>query len=279
MLKEVYTLRNGVSIPKIGFGTAPLKGDEAYQAVKDALSAGYIHIDTAQIYQNEEEVGKALKDALVNREDVFITSKLDASVKEYDNAIQAFNGTLERLQIDYLDLYLIHAPWPWDEKYSNYDEGNVLAYKALETLYKAGKIKAIGVSNFSVADLENIRKNCEILPMVNQIKLHIGHPQNEIVEYCKKHNILVEAYSPLGRSKVLNHETIVNMANDYNVTSAQLCVRYVLEKEILPLPRSSNKEHIINNAAVDFSISREDLKMLDTLNIDSVEFGTPRKEK
>ena len=278
MLEEFFVLRNNVKIPKIGFGTAPLKGDEAYQAVKTAIEVGYRHIDTAQIYMNEEDVGRAIKDSKLSRKELFITSKLDASVKDYDGALKAFEGTLERLGLDYLDLYLIHAPWPWDEKFSNYDEGNVAAYKALETLYRQGKVRAIGVSNFSVNDLKNIQKHCDITPYVNQIKYHIGHPQRDIVEHCKEHQILVEAYSPLGRAKVLNHPEIVKMAEKYHVSSAQLCVRYPLENDILPLPRSSKKPHIIANKEVGFKLSKEDLQILDRLSIESIEFGTPAKK-
>ncbi len=273
-----FVLRNHVKIPKIGFGTAPLKGEEAYQAVKTALDVGYRHIDTAQIYLNEEDVGRAIQDANLPRETLFITSKLDASIKSYDSALEAFEETLKRLGLDYLDLYLIHAPWPWDDKYGNYDQGNVQAYKALEKLYNEGKVRAIGVSNFSVHDLENIKKNCEILPHVNQIKYHIGHPQEETVNYCKNHDILVEAYSPLGRAKVLNHPKLLEIAAKYAVSTAQLCVRYPLENGVLPLPRSSKRDHIINNKEVNFTLSSEDRSILDNLRIESIEFGTPRKK-
>ena len=275
--QDTFTLSNGVSIPKIGFGTSPLKGDEAYNAVKDALKAGYRHIDTAQIYQNETEVGKAIHDSGIPRNEIFITTKLDASVKNEAGALKAFEGSLKRLKVDYVDLYLIHAPWPWEEKYANYDKGNVLAFNALIQLEKSGKARAVGVSNFSVNDLENIKKHCEFMPRVNQIKLHIGHPQTDIVNYCKAHDILVEAYSPLGRAKVLNHETITQAAEQLGVSNAQLCVRYPLEKGILPLPRSSKPKHIIANRSVDFTIDKKIIDMLDALSIDSIEFGTPIK--
>lgn len=276
--QDSFTLSNGISIPKIGFGTAPLKGSDAYQATEAALKAGYRHIDTAQIYQNESEVGQAIHDSGIPRHELFITTKLDASVKTTKGAFEAFEGSLKRLQIDYVDLYLIHAPWPWEEKFANYDEGNILAFNALIELEKAGKIRAAGVSNFSVDDLENLRKHCKMMPRVNQIKLHIGHPQKAVVDYCNKHSILVEAYSPLGRAKVLNHETIVEQAKKLGVSPAQLCVRYPLEKGILPLPRSGKTEHIIANRSVDFTIDQKTLDILDNLSIESIEFGTPIKK-
>ncbi len=272
-----FVLSNDVLIPKIGFGTAPLKGDEAYQAVKTALKEGYRHIDTAQIYGNETEVGKAIHDSAVPRKDIFITSKLDASIKNYDEALTAFEGTLKRLNTDYLDLYLIHAPWPWDEKYENYDQGNIEAYKALLRLYEQKKVKAIGVSNFDVRDLENL-KTQNMVPMVNQIKYHIGHPQKAVVKYCQENNILIEAYSPLGRAKVLKHPQLVQLASQNRVSVAQLCIRYILEKAILPIPRSSTPKHIANNKSIDFALSKETIETLDQLSIESIEFGTPIKK-
>ncbi|MFP4286250.1 MAG: aldo/keto reductase [Candidatus Izemoplasmataceae bacterium] len=275
-MKAMFVLDNQVKIPSIGFGTAPLKGEEAYNAVMLALSAKYLHIDTAQNYQNEDMVGKAIKDSNIDREKLFITSKLDASIKDYDQALNAFHETLKKLDLDYLDLYLIHAPWPWDDKFSNHDEGNIEAYKALMHLYQEGKVKAIGVSNFDVRDLTNLKEH-GFTPHVNQIKFHIGHRQKEIVEYCKKESIQVEAYSPLGRSKVLNHPILIDMAKRYQVSVAQLCIRYVLQHEILPLPRSSTKQHIENNLLVDFVIKKEDMEVLDDLTIDSIEFGRKKE--
>ncbi|TVP97159.1 MAG: aldo/keto reductase [Acholeplasmatales bacterium] len=278
VLKDTFVLANGVHIPKLGFGTAPLKGAAAYQAVKTALDVGYRHIDTAAIYLNEEEVGRAVKDSGLNRDALFITSKLDASIKSYDAAIEACHASLKHLNTDYLDLYLIHAPWPWDEKYRDYSAGNVAAFKALEDLYKAGHVRAIGVSNFDPGDLENILAHCDIVPHVNQIKLHIGHPQFATVKMCKTHDILVEAYSPLGRAKVLTHPALVEMADRYGVSTAQLCLRYVLDKDILPLPRSANPKNILANTELHFTLDAADLKALDALTIESIEFGTPVKK-
>ncbi len=277
VLKECFTLRNGVTIPKIGFGTAPLKGQEAYDAIKNAIDIGYRHIDTAQNYGNEEEVGKAIKDSHLPREAFFITTKLDSKIKTYKGTIEALETSLNRLDTDYVDLYLIHAPWPWDQKFSNHDAGNVEAFKAMEHLLEVGKVRAIGVSNFEPKHLENIKKHCKTTPMVNQIKYHIGHTQQATIDYCNKEDILVEAYSPLGRGKVFEDETLKTMAQKYNVSVSRLCVRYILEKGILPLPRSAKREHIKSNKDVDFIIETEDMESLDKLTIESIEFGTPVK--
>lgn len=278
ILKDSFVLSNGVHIPKLGFGTAPLKGDEAYQAVLTALEVGYRHIDTAAIYMNEEEVGQAIKDSGLIREAVFLTSKLDARIKSYDAAITAFHESLKRLNTRYLDLYLIHAPWPWEEKYSDHSAGNVAAYKALESLLEDGYIRAIGVSNFDPDDLKNIKTHCSTVPHVNQIKLHIGHQQFETVAHCHRDGTLVEAYSPLGRAKVLNHPVLVEMANKYFVSTAQLCLRYVLDKDILPIPRSGNPKNILANTKLNFTLEKADMEVLDALTIESIEFGTPVKK-
>ncbi len=270
---ETFTLNNGSVIPSIGFGTAPLKGDEAYEAVLNALKAGYRHIDTAQAYQNEKDVGRAIADFGIAREDLFITTKLEASIKTYEGAIKALESSLENLNTDYVDLYLIHAPWPWDDKYSNHKEGNVEAYKALEYLYEIGKAKAIGISNFNVDDTKNILEHCSVVPQVNQIKYHIGHNQKEVHDYCSKHDILIEAYSPLGRGKILQHEVLVDMAEKYNVSTAKLSLRYILQKDVLPLPRSNNPKNISNNLALDFTLDKKDIESLDQLDIESIEFG------
>lgn len=272
---STFTLSNGISIPTVGFGTAPLKGQEAYEAVKHALFTGYRHIDTAAIYLNEVDVGKAIKDSQIPRESLFITSKLDASIKSYAGAIEAYEASLKALDLTYLDLYLIHAPWPWDAKYSEHHAGNVAAFNALIDLYKAGKVRSIGVSNFDIVDLQNLQKHCEMLPHVNQIKCHVGHFSHELIQYCQAHGMLVEAYSPLGRAKILAHESLRKIADKHGVSPALVCIRYPLEKGVLPLPRSSNPRNIEMNLTLEFSLDSEDLKILDALTLESVEFGTP----
>ena len=268
VLNEFYVLENGVKIPKIGFGTWQIpNGEVAYNSVMAALKNGYRHIDTAAAYRNEESVGKAVKDSGIPREDIFITTKLESHIKDYEGAKAGFLKTLKDLDMDYVDLYLIHAPWPWSEIGKNCDEGNVQAYKAMEEFYKAGKIRAIGVSNFSPRDIKNILTHCEIKPFANQINYHIGHHQGETDAYCKEKNILVEAYSPLGIGKLLSHPEVIKMAEKYGKSPAQICIKYDLQHDTLPLPKSTHEHRIIENVQLDdFEISAEDMAYLDRLD-------------
>lgn len=271
-LNEKYTLSNGIEIPKIGLGTWQVKeGNEAYHSVLFALKNGYRHIDTAQGYQNEESVGRAVRDSGINREDIFVTSKLESHIKDYEGAKLAFEKTLEKLNFEYLDLFLIHAPWPWSEMGKDCRKGNIEAYRAMEEFYLAGKIKAIGVSNFSPDDLENIIRNSQIVPHVNQIGYFIGLDQSETIEYCNERNIFIEAYSPLGIGYLLSNEDIKTIAKKYNKSTAQICIRYLLQKGTAPLPKSTHEERIIQNGDVDFEISDADMDFLDTIK------GDPRK--
>lgn len=260
---RIFTFHNGVNIPGIGFGTWQIPNEEAYKAVTTALENGYTHIDTALAYQNEENVGKAIQDSIISREKVFITSKLPAQIKGYDVTLEAFEETLSNLGVDYLDLYLIHAPWPWDNIGKDCTAGNIESWKAMEKLYKEGKIRAIGVSNFAEKDIQALIDACEIVPMANQIPFYVGRDQANLLQFCKQHNIVVEAYSPLATGQILDHSEIKEMATSYGVTSAQLCIRYCLEHGTLPLPKSTNKERIIENNQLDFSISPEDVQKLD----------------
>ncbi|MDY0074558.1 MAG: aldo/keto reductase [Acholeplasmataceae bacterium] len=268
-IHETYVLKNGVKIPKVGFGTWQVpSGDIAYNSVMLALKNGYRHIDTAAAYQNEASVGKAIKDSGIPRDQIFVTSKLQSHIKTYQGALDAFAKTLKELDMDYLDLYLIHAPWPWNEMGKDCSAGNVEAFKAMEKLYKEGKIKAIGVSNFSPKDMDNILKHCEIIPHVNQIAFFIGNNQEETHNYCNDKGILVEAYSPLAIGYALSNETIQKMAKKYNVTAAQLCIRYCIDKGTVPLPKSTHESRIIENTGLEFKISDEDIKFLDTIKDD-----------
>lgn len=268
-LIQTYTLSNGVKIPKIGFGTWQVpSGDIAYQSVAMALKNGYRHIDTAAAYQNEESVGKAIRDSGIPRKDIFVTSKLQSHIKTYEGALKAFEKTMKALDIGYLDLYLIHAPWPWNEIGKDCKEGNVLAYKAMEKIYKDGKVRAIGVSNFNTKDIDNILKHCEIVPHANQIGYFIGHNEKETDEYCKAKNILVEAYSPLAIGHLLKNNDIQDMAKKYEVTPAQVCIRYCIQKGTAPLPKSTHESRIIENSKVDFEIDNKDMIYLDSINDD-----------
>src|SRR5699024_4099877 len=196
-LTDTFDIYNGVKIPKVAFGTWQIPANQARQAVHDAIDTGYRHIDTALVYQNEKEVGQGIKDAGVKREDIFVTSKLPGGTKTYDGALADFETTMKNLDLDYLDLYLVHAPWPWDEIGSNYDKENAEVWRAMEEIYNSGRVKAIGVSNFNVHDLENVLKTATIKPMVDQIQYYIGFTEPKITEFAQNNHILVEAYSPL----------------------------------------------------------------------------------
>lgn len=272
ILQETYTLSNGVKIPKIGLGTWQVKeGDEAYNSVLMALKNGYRHIDTAEGYQNEESVGRAVSDSKIPREEIFVTSKLESHIKDYEGAKKAFYESLDKLGFDYLDLFIIHAPWPWSEMGKDCSEGNVLAYKALEEVYKEGKVRVIGVSNFSPSDVQNILDHCEVVPHVNQIGYFIGLDQSETIDFCTKRNIFIEAYSPLGIGYLLDNKDIQTVAKKYKKSAAQICIRYLLQKKTAPLPKSTHEQRIIQNGQVDFEISKEDMDFLDTIK------GDPRR--
>ena len=271
MLNECYELNNGVKIPKLGLGTWLIDNEKVVDVVKDALRVGYRHIDTAQAYGNEEGVGKAIRESGVPREEIFVTSKIAAEAKTYDEAYNSIVESLNKMGLDYLDLMIIHSPEPWAEfrGEKRYFEENKEVWRALETAYKEGKLKAIGVSNFLKDDLENILSSCKIKPMVNQILTHISNTKKELIDFCKEHDILVEAYSPIAHGAALKNETIKQMAEKYNVSVAQLCIRYVLELGLVALPKASTKEHIIDNSKVDFEISEDDMKILK--NMETIE--------
>jgi diketogulonate reductase-like aldo/keto reductase len=272
VLDQVFVLKNGVKLPKIGLGTWQVKdGDEAYHAVLAALKNGYRHIDTAEGYRNEESVGKAVRDSGIPRSEIFVTSKLESHIKTYEGALKAFEDTLKALQFDYLDLFLIHAPWPWSEIGKDCREGNVQAWKAMEKLYRVGKIRAIGVSNFDPNDIENILKHCEIIPHVNQIGYFIGLDQKKTLEYCETKGIVVEAYSPLGIGYLLSNPVIGEVAKKYDVSPAQICIRYCIQKNTAPLPKSIHEARIIQNTQVDFEIKPEDMAILEEIK------GDPRR--
>lgn len=258
-------LYNGILMPEIGFGTwkAPT-GEVTVEAVKAAIECGYTHIDCAAIYGNEKEVGLGIKESNVDRKNLFVTSKLWNDVRGYQETIDAFNQTLSDLQLDYLDLYLIH--WPRPVKYhDNYIEKNIESWKAMEDLYKQGKIKAIGVSNFKVHHMEEIMKNCEIKPMVNQIEFHPSCLEKEIRDFCKKENIVVTGYSPLANGKVFECKELVEFSEKYGVSIAQLCIRYALQHDVIPLVKSVTKERIKANLNVNFVISDEDMEKIDKI--------------
>jgi diketogulonate reductase-like aldo/keto reductase len=268
IVDECYVLENGVQVPKIGLGTYQMSnGKVAYNAVLFALRNGYRHIDTARDYGNEPSVGHAIRDCGIERKEIFVTSKLPLppGVTTYDGALASFDKTIKELSLDYLDLYLIHAPWPWDKIGEDFRLENSSVWKAMEEIYKSGRCRAIGVSNFDVSDLTAIMESCEIKPMVNQIKFHIGITQEKITHFCQQSNILVEGYSPLATGYILGNKTIAAIAKKYDSTVPKICIRYILQRGVLPLPMSTNPEYILQNLDVDFEIEADDMKFLDGL--------------
>lgn len=265
VLNENYTLSNGVKIPKIGLGTWLIPDGEAAQAVRDAVAMGYRHIDTAQAYGNERGVGEGVRTCGVPREKIFITSKVAAEHKTYESAAKSIDESLAKLGMDYIDLMIIHCPQPWAEFRGErrYFTENKEVWRALENAYKDGKVKAIGVSNFLVDDLENILDGCEVKPMVNQILTHITNTPLELINFCREHGILCEAYSPIAHGEALKNRLILSVAEKYSVTPAQLCVRYALQLGMVVLPKTSNPEHMKNNADIEFEISAEDMDILE----------------
>ncbi len=264
--EQTFTLYNGVTIPSIGFGTWQVEdGKSAFDSIMYALKAGYTHIDTAYAYGNEKSIGEALKKADIKRSDVFITSKLPSHIKTYDGAIEYFNKSITDLDTDYLDLYLIHAPWPWSNVGEECTSGNIEAWKAMIDLYNAKKIRSIGVSNFSITDIKALIEATNVKPMVNQIRYFIGNTQEELTTYCMENDILVEAYSPLATGKIIENEKLQQIAKKYDVSIAKLCIRYCIERNTLPLPKSVNEGRIIDNIDVDFKISDEDMEFLNSL--------------
>lgn len=263
-MNEFFELSNGLKIPKVGLGTWLIDNDKVEEVVECALEAGYRHIDTAQAYGNEEGVGKAIRKSNIARQDLFITSKIAAEAKTYQEAYDSINETLNKMGLDYLDLMIIHSPQPWQEfrDDNRYFKENKEVWKALETAYQEGKVKAIGVSNFLKDDLENILNSCQIKPMVNQILTHISNTKTELIKFCKENDILVEAYSPIAHGAFLKNENIIAMANKYNVSVARLCIRYIIQLGLVALPKASSKEHLIDNLKVDFEISEEDMEVL-----------------
>ena len=265
VLNENYTLSNGVKIPKIGLGTWLIPDGEAAQAVRDAVAMGYRHIDTAQAYGNERGVGEGVRTCGVPREEIFITSKVAAEHKTYESAAKSIDESLAKLGMDYIDLMIIHCPQPWAEFRGErrYFTENKEVWRALEKAYKDGKVKAIGVSNFLVDDLENIFDGCEVKPMVNQILTHITNTPLELINFCRECDVLCEAYSPIAHGEALKNRLILSVAEKYSVTPAQLCVRYALQLGMVVLPKTSNPEHMKNNADIEFEISAEDMDILE----------------
>ena len=264
---ETFQLSNGVQIPKLGLGTWRIGNEDAATVVRDALKIGYRHIDTAQAYENEAGVGEGIRESGIARDDVFVTTKLAAECKNYAQAMDQIDGSIAALALDHIDLMLIHSPQPWSEfrEGKSFDDGNLEAWRALEEAHRAGKLRAIGVSNFERADLDNLIDHGSVRPMVNQILAHISNTPFDLIEYSRSQGMLVEAYSPIAHGAVLDDQNLVEMEGKYGVGVAQLCIRYCLQLGLLPLPKTVNPQHMRSNAAVDFSISDEDMEVLKTI--------------
>ncbi len=247
-------------IPSIGFGTSLVIGNECIEVIKKAIQVGYRHIDTASAYKNEIEIGQAIKSSNINREELFITSKVWKDSMGYESTLKSFENSLKNLQLEYIDLFLIHWPKNNDKKL------NVDTWKALEKIYKEGKAKNIGVSNFLKHHLEIILDECEIQPSVNQIEFHPGLIRKETIDFCKEKNIVVEAWAPLGKGKMLQNETLQNIAKKYNKSTAQLCLKWCLQNEVIPLPKSENEDRMRQNLELfDFEINKEDMNTINNM--------------
>jgi diketogulonate reductase-like aldo/keto reductase len=258
-IKGRWQLATGVEMPYLGLGVWQTEnGEQVVHAVKWAIESGYRHIDTAAIYQNEIGVGRGINESGVDRSDIFITSKVWNSDQGYDSTLKAFDSSLKKLGTDYLDLYLIH--WPVAGKYRD-------TWKALEYLYKEKRVKAIGVSNFLKHHLEDLLSDVDIVPMVNQLEFHPYLLQQQLQDFCKSHQIQYEAWSPLMQGKAFDIEELQRIAQAYDKSVAQLLIRWNLQKGVITIPKSSNRDRIAQNADVfDFMISDEDMKRIDALD-------------
>lgn len=260
---DTYKLSNGVGIPCIGFGTWQTPdGDVAVRSVAAAIEAGYRHIDTAQAYGNEESVGKGIRESGINRKDLFVTTKLWNSNHSYKLTMRSFEESMNKLGLDYLDLFLIHWPNPIAFR-DHWQEANAESWKAMEELYEAGKIRAIGVSNFRPHHIEEILKTAKVAPMVNQIRLCPGDTQDETVDWCRAHGMVLEAYSPLGIGQIFEVPEMQKLAEKYQRSIAQVCIRWSLQRGYLPLPKSVTPSRIQENLKVfDFELSDEDVQLI-----------------
>lgn len=262
-MNDTYQLSNGLEIPCLGFGTYNPGGGDTKEIVLNAIKAGYRYFDTASLYETERALGQAIKESGIDRAEFFIASKVWIDEIGYAETKQAFERTLNRLQTDYLDLYLIH--WPRQaENDTDWKQRDLETWRAMEELYEEGKIKALGLSNFLPHHMKNILENCKVMPAVNQLELHAGYMQNEAVAYSKSNNVLVQAWSPLGRSRLLQSPIMAEIAAKYGKSAAQLSLRFLLQKGIVPLVKAGSIERMKENMDIfDFEISWEDMSVLD----------------
>ena len=265
MYTKTLTLNNGVKIPQLGLGTWFIDDSNAAEAVKAAAKTTAAIVKALIAAVNERGVGEGIRGCGVSREEIFAVSKVAAEHKTYDSAAKSIDETLLKTGLDYLDMMIIHSPQPWDkvnQSDDRYVEGNRAAWRALEDAYKAGKLRAVGVSNFKKEDIESLLETAEIKPMVNQILLHISNTPAELIKYCGEKGIVVEAYSPIGHGEILNQPDIMAMAEKYGVTVPQLCIRYTLQLGAVSLPKTADPAHMKSNSEVDFEISEQDMEVL-----------------
>ncbi|MDD6706509.1 MAG: aldo/keto reductase [Olsenella sp.] len=265
MYSKTLALSNGIVVPQLALGTWFIDDDKAAEAVREAVKIGYRHVDTAQAYANERGVGEGVRTAGIPREELFVTTKVAAEHKDYESAARSIDESLAAMGLDYLDMMIIHSPQPWvevNQSDDRYFEGNLEVWRALTDAYKAGKIRAIGVSNFQKEDIDNIWDNAEVKPMVNQVLCHISNTPLGLIDYCQSKGTVMEAYSPVAHGEALKNPKIAEMAAKYGVTIPQLCIRYDLQLGMITLPKTANPEHMKSNADVDFEISSEDMEAL-----------------
>lgn len=275
IFEETFTLNNGVKIPKLALGTWKIPDKEVASPVESALKMGYRHLDTAQAYHNESEVGQGIKNSGIARDQIFVNSKVEAEIKDYQKAKKSIDETLLRMDLDYLDMMIIHNPQPWKEVNQSDDRhfaGNLETWYALEDALKEGKLRAIGVSSFQPEDLQNLIDNSDVKPMVNQILCHIGATPKKLIDFCQQQNIIVESFSPIAHGEALNNAVIQKMAEKYHVSVAQLCIRYDWQLNTVVLPKSVNPEHMKQNSELNFEISEDDMTTLE--NINSFDYGS-----
>lgn len=265
-IPDYYILNNGVEIPCIGFGTYKTSdGQDGAEVIANALKAGYRYFDTASIYKNEEYIAEAVAKTGIKREEIFLASKVWKTEMGYEGTKKAFRASLERLRTDYLDCYLMHWPLP-DPEYREWRGLDAETWRAMEELLQEGKVRAIGVSNFLPHHIENLLQGAKVCPAVNQIEFHPGHTQEMTVRYCQEKGIVVQAWSPLGRKRVFEHPFIVKMAEKYGITPAKLCIRYAIQRGVIPLPKASSPGRMEENLDVfDFRINEEDMYRIGTM--------------
>lgn len=259
---------NGVEIPVLALGTWLIDDKTAVDAVKAAIDLGYRHIDTAQAYGNERGVGEGVRKSGIARSEIFITSKVAAECKSYQSAAKSIDETLRKMRLDYIDMMIIHSPQPWvevNQSDNRYYAENREAWRALEDAYAAGKVRAIGVSNFLQEDLDNILVACKVKPMVNQVLAHISNTPFDVIEYCRKKGIEVEAYSPVAHGEAMKNEKIARMAEKYGVSVPQLCIKYDIQLGLIVLPKTANPAHMKSNGELDFTISEGDMSVLKSI--------------